>query len=88
MAASCQNVSLPGKYVRRFAFFMVLWSQLLRCHSYHSYVCNIVDDTRRLIVIEDLDVRKASQVSGMIVEPKEMSDLVTEYGKIVPSSSK
>ena len=52
-------------------------------------ICNIVKDTRRLIVKKYLDVvRKAAHVSRMIGEPKEMSDLVAEYGKIVPSSSK
>ena len=52
-------------------------------------ICNIVKDKRRLIVKKYLDVVwKAAHVSRMIGEPKEMSDLVAEYGKIVPSSSK
>ena len=74
-----------------FAGSPFLWYSGVHCYAVIRItrnVRNVVEDTRRLIVIEYLDVVwKAAQVSRMLGEPKEMSHLVNEYGKIVPSSS-
>jgi len=44
------------------------------------YTCNVIQETRRIIIILDLDiVNKASEMSGKIGEPVQMSDLVANH---------
>ena len=53
------------------------WGEL--SYSY-DYVCNMIQDTCRLIIILDLDVvRKATEVRKKLGEPREVSVHVTEH---------
>lgn len=50
------------------------------------YTCNVIQETRKIIIILELDiVQKASEVSGKIGEPSQMSDLVINHVGLKPS---
>ena len=45
-----------------------------------DYVCNVIQETRRIIIILDLNVvRKASEARKKLGEPREMSDRVIDH---------
>ena len=45
-----------------------------------DYVCNVIQDTCRIIIILDLDVvRKATEVRKKLGEPREMRVHVTDH---------
>jgi len=47
------------------------------------YTCNVIQETRRIIIILDLEiVAKASDMSGKIGEPQQMSDLVANHANL------
>jgi len=50
------------------------------------YTCNVIQETRKIIIILELTViQKASEVSGKIGEPTQMSDLVVNHVGLKPS---
>ena len=51
-----------------------------------DYVCNVIQDTCRIIIILDLDVvRKATEVRKKLGEPREMSVRVTDHDYLKPN---
>jgi len=53
------------------------------------YTCNVIQETRKIIIILELTiVQKASEVSGKIGDPAQMSDLVANHVGLKPSKPK
>ena len=49
------------------------------------YTCNVIQETRKIIIILELAViQKASEVSGKLGEPQQMSDLVANHVGLKP----